>query len=175
MKLAKIKILNTKKAEGVFGMSFGMIFSIILIVFFFAAAFLGIRTFLNWQKCAQIGMFFDDIQNRVDEAWNSPSASYRFNATLPTSIKNVCLINITGNTVNANNIEKAIFNYLKTGYLDPTKNFYLYAPEANLCMNWKNLKHISYANKNPQCFSVINGLVSIKIERKFEDTFPSLL
>ena len=72
MKLTELKKIKSKgkKAE-VFGMSFGMIFSIILIAFFIVIAFIGIRYILNWQKQTQIGLFLRDLQEEVNDAWNS--------------------------------------------------------------------------------------------------------
>jgi hypothetical protein len=165
----------SKKAEGVFGMSFGMIFTIILIVFFFSAAFIGIRAFLNFQTQAEIGLFFQDFQEKIDEAWNSQSSSYTFNTTLPSGIKYICLINVSAPTKNAANIEKEIFTYVKRGYTDPQKNFYLYSPDKDYGMNWAGIKHIQMAESNPQCIPVEDGFVSIKIERNFEDKFPRII
>lgn len=183
MKTKKIKylkrysenIVRSKKGDGVFGLSFGMIFSIILIVFFFSAAFIGIRMFLNLQTQTQIGMFFQDVQTRVDDAWNSPSASYTFNTTLPTGVKYVCFMNVSAPTNGANTIEKGIFTEVKKGYLDPTKNLYLYTPNKDYGMNWAGIKHLSLSSRNPLCIPVVNGLVSMKIERKFEDKFPRII
>jgi len=63
-----------KKAQEVFGMSFGVIFSIILIVFILVVAGIAINHFLGLKKCTQLGLFIEDFANEggdIDKAWNS--------------------------------------------------------------------------------------------------------
>jgi hypothetical protein len=161
--------LKSRKAQGsIFGMSFGMIVSIILIVFFVAAAFMGIRAFLNYQKCATIGMFLDDLQSRVDEAWYAESASYNFTSTLPGGIDYVCFLNMSSPMKNANDQEKGIYQELMNGAIqDYSKNFYLHAPSKDYCIKWKTIKHVDLSQKNPICARVSGGKVKIQITRDY--------
>ena len=100
--------MKNKRGEGVFGLSFSMIFSIILIIFFIIVAFIAIRAFLNMQKTMQISSFFDELQYNVDVAWNSDSSDFVFNYTLPSGVEYVCFVNLTEKTKNPNSYEEAI-------------------------------------------------------------------
>ena len=59
--------------------SFGMIFSILLIVFFIAFAFYGIKKFLGFQDTIKIEKFLDDLQSDVDRVWRGSQASQEKN------------------------------------------------------------------------------------------------
>ncbi|MDP1729011.1 MAG: hypothetical protein Q8L27_02300, partial [archaeon] len=47
-------------------------------------------------------------------------------------------------------------------------NVYLYSPEKDYGINWKEIKYINTTEKNPNCVLVKNGVATIKIERKYE-------
>jgi hypothetical protein len=82
---------NMKKTKkGAMELSFGMIFSIILIIAFMAFAFWGIKKFIDIQKTAQVGMFVDDFKNDVDRVWRSPQSSEKKTYSLPSRIEKVC-------------------------------------------------------------------------------------
>ncbi len=81
--------------RGEINLSFGMIFSIILIIAFLAFGFLGIKQFLKMQTEIQVKLFLQDFQEDVTELYNSepgtdlPDIQY----ILPTYIKQVCFEN----------------------------------------------------------------------------------
>ena len=66
--MKRIYLSKNKKAQGVFGLSFSVIFSIFLIIFFVIIAFIVIKSFLGTQKCAQVALFKDDFQNEIKKA-----------------------------------------------------------------------------------------------------------
>ncbi|MBU3907558.1 MAG: hypothetical protein KKA64_04895 [Nanoarchaeota archaeon] len=78
-------------------LSFGMIFSIILIVVFIAFAFYAIKWFLNYQKTMQIGNFVGDFQADINRIYNSEHGSFERSIArdnpyyLPNNIKKVCI------------------------------------------------------------------------------------
>jgi len=145
-----------------------MIVSIILIVFFIASAFMGIKYFLNYQKCSSIGFFLDDLQNKVDEAWYAQSADYNFTSSLPAGIEYVCFVNLTSPIKNANDAEKSLYDIIQGGAIgDFSKNIYLYAPSKDYCIKWKTIKHIDLSEKNPICMKVFKGKVNINIQRDY--------
>lgn len=55
--------------RGQIKLSFGMIFSIILIIIFLAVVFYVISSILNLSQKAQIGIFIDDFQQDINNAW----------------------------------------------------------------------------------------------------------
>lgn len=70
--------------------SFGMIFSIILIVIFLAFAFYAIKKFLEFQDTLKIEKFFDDLQADVDKTWKGTQSSDIREYSLPKKINEVC-------------------------------------------------------------------------------------
>ena len=76
--------------RGQLNLSFGMIFSIILIIIFIIFAFYAIQKFLSWQNSAQIGKFKNDLQSDIDRIWQSSKGSQEKEYFLPTKIKYVC-------------------------------------------------------------------------------------
>ncbi|MEK6917364.1 MAG: hypothetical protein AABW51_00260 [Nanoarchaeota archaeon] len=80
--------MRNKKAA--MELSFGMIFSIILIIAFVVFAFWGIKKFIDLQKTAQVGIFIDDVKNDVDRIWKSSQSSEKKTYSLPSKIEKVC-------------------------------------------------------------------------------------
>ena len=76
--------------RGALQISFGMLFSVILIVAFIVVAFYAINVFLNLQKCSEMGLYKSDLQSAVDRAWLSEEASEIFEAKVPSNIDFAC-------------------------------------------------------------------------------------
>jgi len=72
--------------------SFGMIFSIILVIVFIAAGFYAIKKFLDLQSTIQVSQFLQDLQTDVDKAWKSPEISRNVKYVLPKKITEICFI-----------------------------------------------------------------------------------
>ncbi len=85
-----------KRAQTVFGMSFGVIFSIIIIIFILAVAIYAINYFLGANNCAKVGLFFSDLQDEIDKAWTSGSYQDKFEGTLPNGIEVLCIGKLFG-------------------------------------------------------------------------------
>jgi hypothetical protein len=109
--------------SGQLNISFGMIFSIILIIIFLAFGFYAIKKFLDLQSSVQIEKFLSDFQSDVDKMWKSVQGSQVVKYTLPTKITSVCFQEdefenlkfvsknvIPGKTINNIDIEKSIGN-----------------------------------------------------------------
>lgn len=78
------------KKRGALELSFGMIFSIILIIVFIAAAIYSIIKFLDFQDTLKIEKFANDLQADVDNLWKSTQGSSPREYSLPTKIISVC-------------------------------------------------------------------------------------
>ncbi len=79
------------KKRGQMKISFGMIFSIILIVAFLAFGFYAIKIFLDMQKDSKVANFMTSFQDDVDKAWKSPKTNQPVSYELPSNIEKVCL------------------------------------------------------------------------------------
>jgi hypothetical protein len=84
------------KKRGKFGqanISFGMIFSIILIIIFLVFGFYAIKKFIDLQQTVQIQQFEKDLQDDVDKMWKSVQGSQEISYVLPKKITAVCFEN----------------------------------------------------------------------------------
>ncbi len=166
--------MKNKRGQGIFGISFGTIFSVILIVFFIVISFIVIKSFLNTQKCAKIGIFIDGFRNDVRDAWNSQSSSFESSGNLPSNLDYVCFANLSEN-FNGDNFD--IENEIGI-YQGQNANLFFY-PNKNTCnMPYHNIEHLDIGKitglKNPYCIAVDDGKVVIQIEKGFNDNLVGL-
>lgn len=78
--------------RGQMKLSFGMIFSIFLIIIFISAAIYFIIKFLDLQESIQIETFENDLQNDIDQMWQSQQGSREVEYPLPKKIIAVCFL-----------------------------------------------------------------------------------
>lgn len=143
------QLLN-KKAD--MNLSFGVIFSIILIAVFIFAAIYGINFFLNYSKCTQVGRFYDSLQREVSETFLSQSTTNKkFEINLPSSIKMVCFANLSESQRGSFSEE---YDLISDSYSADANVFLL--PGGNACnIPYKAIKRINLAeiikDHNPYC------------------------
>jgi hypothetical protein len=82
------QLKDYKKAQT--QISFGVIFSIILIIIFIAFAVYGISKFLSVNKLAQIEKFKADFQADINKMWTSTQGSQSVEYSIPNQIQQVC-------------------------------------------------------------------------------------
>jgi len=147
-------ILN-KRGDGAIGMSFGWLFSLILIIFFIFTAIYGIRAFLNMQSCSKVGMFYDSLQDKIDEAYRSSSSDFEMDVKIP-GISMICFANLSEKITGSSQAyeELTIYEVYKANtFLLPTKK---------ACdMPYKTISHLNISkttlSKNPLCFDISDG------------------
>jgi len=76
--------------RGQLELSFGMIFTLILIAIFIAFAIYVIITFLNFSDKVKIEQFDEAIQEDIDDIWRSPQGNKEVTYSLPTQIEKIC-------------------------------------------------------------------------------------
>ncbi|RMD46115.1 hypothetical protein D6829_00395 [Candidatus Pacearchaeota archaeon] len=154
-----------KRGQQIMGMPFGVIFSIILIVVFIVIAFIAIGSFLDIGRKSSVGLFYKDLQEAVDNAWESQSAEFDFKINLPSGIKKVCFANLS-KTINSND---EVYDEIER-YSVYDANVFLYPPQKAEEMQWKKIRHINLskiiANENPYCVDTSKNL---KIKKGFDD------
>jgi hypothetical protein len=141
-----------KNKKGDINLSFGMIFSIILIAVFIFAAIYGINFFLNYGKCTQVGRFYDDFQRQVSTVFLSQfTENKNFDVLLPSSIKMICFANLSENQ-RGDFIEE--YNSISDYYLDDA-NLFLIPGESACSIPYKNIKRLNIQeiikDHNPYC------------------------
>lgn len=75
--------------------SFGMIFSILIIIFTIATAFYVISVFLRTKSCVDAGFFYDKLDNKAGAAWRATAVSDILTLDVPAKVKAVCFGNLT--------------------------------------------------------------------------------
>ena len=81
-----------ERKRGQIDLSFGLIFSVILIIAFLGFAVYAIINFLGMKDKIEVGKFIDELQGDVDTAWKSSQTLDDFSYFLPVNIKEVCFI-----------------------------------------------------------------------------------
>lgn len=83
--------MNKKRGQS--QISFGMIFSIILIIFFIAFAIFAVIKFIPTTRMAQVESFKNDFQVDINNMWKSTQGSQRVEYFIPNQIEQVCFAN----------------------------------------------------------------------------------
>ena len=162
------------QSRGQMQISFGMIFSIILIVFFLAFAFFGIRAFLGVQGSGETAKFLNDFQSDVEKVWkSSQSSSENEEYTLPAEKSFACFVDFSSS---ARGSKGSIYNELKrASYGKENIVFYPLDFEGTESAEIKyiNLGTIT-ENENPFCISNIDGKVKLRLTKGFEDSLVTI-
>jgi hypothetical protein len=119
-----------RKGQGVLGMPFSVIFSIIIIVAVIAVAVYAIVYFLNLQECTDAGLFYDELQDEVDKAWRSSIYRDVFSGELPSGIEYVCFGYLNQSVSGSGNREMR--DELADDYGRSRDNVFLY-PRSGAC------------------------------------------
>ena len=151
-----------KKAQ--MQISFGMIFSIILIIVFLAFAFYGIKTFMGIQNSAVIGKFFGEFQSDIDTAWRSTESSQEKEYFLPSKLNYVCFADF-GSSANGDN--SGLFSELRANSYGQ-ENIFTY-PTGLFKIESKKTENIDLVEitgeENPFCIEVINGKIRVILSK----------
>ena len=129
--------------KGQMKLSFGMIFSILLIILFIIFAVYGIQKFLTFQKEVKYKTFVDDLQNDVDKMYKSSQGSKQVTYSLPTDTRSICFINPD------NGFDNLIFKSKK--------------PRVN-----ESIEHIIISNE--VCIRNFDGQVKFLLEKNFGES-----
>ena len=78
------------KKRGQMRISFGLIFSIILIIVFLAFAIFGIGKFLGIQGDMKAGKLINDLQVDIDDMWKSSKGSQKVSYPVPKETEAFC-------------------------------------------------------------------------------------
>jgi len=155
-------------------LSFGMMFSIILIIFFIAFAFYIISKFIGLGETFSVGKFVDDFQSNVDKLWKGEKGSQELEYSLPKKIEWVCFANLLDSehgTYKSKDFYESFKKY------SPDNNLFFYPMDVGLDLI--EIEHIDIEkitrDDNPLCFEVKNGKVKIGIEKNFGEALVSVI
>ncbi len=155
-------------------LSFGMIFSIILIIIFIAFAFYAISKFLDIGNTAQVARFTNSLQTDIDKVWRGSQASQEQEYFLPSGIEFICFIDYNSDKRGARDL---IYNELEQTYYE-SENLFFYPLGSAQGLNAKEVKHIDIEKTteedNPLCIEKIKGKVKMRLEKDFGEALVSI-
>ncbi|MDE1848919.1 MAG: hypothetical protein KGH55_02715 [Nanoarchaeota archaeon] len=140
-----------KNRRGQIHLSLGMIFSIILIIFFIAFAFYAIKNFLGLQNTVNISQFYNNLQNDVSTAWHSESSSQKYSYNLPISVSQVCFTNQSNDVVLYGNDGTP----LGTGNID-------------------YINIIAMTANGDDCFNVTSGKINFLLQKNLRESLVTI-
>jgi hypothetical protein len=165
--------MKKKETKGQIELSFGMIFSIILIIIFLGFAFYAIKAFLGFQNNAKAGRFFDQVQSDTDRVWQSAQSSEQQDYVVPSYADLVCLIDFSSG---AKGQKSGIYSELKKTR-SGSENVVFY-PVKFTGFESKELKHLDISkiteNENPFCLNASNGKVSLTLKKDFGEALVTI-
>lgn len=168
MKRGLCRRKNSNK-KGAMELSFGMIFSIILIIAFVTFTFFVVKKFLDFRDTSMIGKFGSEFQDNVNTIWRASSETGdTYEYFLPGDIQGVCILDtkpgarVTDQEIK-NNIEIAFYG---------EENTFLYPNEKAHSLGSKTTEHLDIekitaqsGGENPYCIPTKDGKVRIKISK----------
>jgi len=149
-------------------LSFGMIFSIILIIVFIAFAFYAIQKFLGLSDDIGVGKFSEEVQSDVDKLWKSSQGSQELVYSLPKKIEWACFVDFSdGKSGSHRDFYEEFEKY------SSDNNLFFY-PVGSVELNGFEIEHIEFEGANPLCFENVKGKVSITLKKDFGEELVSV-
>ncbi len=162
------------KKRGQMEISFGMIFSIILIIVFLAFAFYGIKTFLAFQDNAKAGKFFDQMQGDIDRIWREGfQSSEQQEYVVPSSANFVCFVDFSSSEKGVNSV---FYTDLKRAYSG--KENLVFYPVKITGFESKEINNIDIvkttSGDNPLCIKTSNGKVILTLKKDIGEALVTI-
>jgi len=148
-------------------LSFGMIFSVILIIIFLSFAFYVIKMLLDSQAQGTILLFADGLQDDIDKAWKGDQTSQEISYKLPSKIELVCFVDFNSGKKGE---DDDIYTDLRKGLSNGDENLVFYPVGSGKGLDSKLFKHINITSitkeDNPYCIEN-NGKVEIILKKSY--------
>ncbi|MDP1695564.1 MAG: hypothetical protein Q8L29_01470 [archaeon] len=161
------------KKDGQMEITFGMIFSIIIIIVTVSIAFYVIWKFVQTEECINVGFFFDSLDKKVDSAYKATIVKDSFSSNLPSGITAVCFGELDKNAVGSDLTKQ---NELKSNYatLNSNANIYFYPLEQGCGGDFTYHKVAHVTTNNFFCVDVKNEKITISLEKGAYDALVKL-
>lgn len=151
--------------RGQLELSFGMIFTIILIAVFIGFAIYVILTFLNFSDKVKIEQFEEELQKDIDDIWKSPQGNKEVSYSLPKQIERVCFFDKSSPARGKDSSLHNLFIMLSL-----KENLMFYPEASGEGDNGITLQHIDIAKitkaNNPYCVNN-TGKINFKISMNY--------
>jgi len=137
------------KKRGQMKLSFGMIFSIILIIIFIAFAFFGIKEFLKFQEEIKYKQFLEDLNSQTEKIYGLSKVSDPWTYSLPNKVTKICFIKNS---------------------IDSSRNLAIYTSGTNQYLEEK-VQYIdldkTLGNSDELCFPKKDGKVTLLLTKNY--------
>ncbi|PIZ82639.1 hypothetical protein COX97_03745 [Candidatus Pacearchaeota archaeon CG_4_10_14_0_2_um_filter_05_32_18] len=154
---------NNNNTKAQIDISFGMIFSLILIAVFIAVAIFAIKAFLEQKKSISEGIIVRDLQTEVDRIWRSSQGetNYKFERRISDKITHVCFYDrekqISGGFQDMGKELK------RTGSSEANLYFY---PVRESSLESAKIDNINMVlSMNPYCIPTEGGFIEITLSK----------
>jgi hypothetical protein len=149
--------------RGQLNISFGAIFSIIIIVATLAVAGYVIYQFVRGTNQVNCALFYDDFQKDINRAWASDGeTSYIFSGNVPSGAEKVCFGFLSQDVPDSDDLEA--YNFFKK--INTIKeNLYIYPKDA--CGDSRYKFEIKNAESDSFfCVDIVSGSASLRISKE---------
>ena len=157
------------KNRGQIKLSFGMIFSIILIVIFLLFAFYVVQKFLNLKSSMEVGRFVEDLQNEVDKMWKSSQGSQEKEYLISSKVEQIYFIDYNSESRGKSS---ELYQKLKQVYYGD-ENLFFYPIGSGNGLDAKMIEHLDIEkiteDENPYCIESEKGKLKITISKNFNE------
>ena len=167
-------MIKGEDKRGQFEISFGMIFSIFIIIATVGVAFYVITQFLGVNECAGIGSFYDDFQREVTKAWQSTISKGVYEGKLPNSIEYVCFA-VPGKPYTGTKYKvqyEALKDTIQSFGIDENRNVFLYPSKGCNGMEYYSMEHIAVSDFF--CSAVVDGKMKVNFSKDVSDALVKL-
>ncbi|MBU2053009.1 MAG: hypothetical protein KJ721_02055 [Nanoarchaeota archaeon] len=155
-------------------LSFGMIFSIILIIVFIAFAFFAVKKLLGMQDSIKVGQFADKLQSDIDKIWKGSQGSQMETYTLPSKIEFICFVDYSSSRRGP---KQSYYGELKQVYYEG-EDMILYPIGSGAGSDSFKILHLNIEkitdNENPYCIENKKGKVELIIEKDFGENLVGI-
>ncbi len=163
--------------RGAIELSFGMIFSIIIMIAIIGVAVYAITAFLQIGKTSQLSLFHQSFQGTIDDVWSSSITNKVVSFFLPNSIELVCFGNLAGSSYNPQYENE--FRDLKrysSGFEQDNTNRFLYPSTKAGELAYKKVDKVDLNAliNGFDCFEVRDGNVRIRLEKNEFDSLVKI-
>ena len=162
------------KKRGQMKLSFGMIFSIILIVIFISFSIYAITKFLDLRDSTQVLKFTSDLQADIDKMWRGSQGSVEKEYFIPKEVVYVCFRNYASE---GTGLRKNFYDEFLQAYFEK-ENLFFYPVGSGEGLDSKEIKHIDLnkttETENPFCIQNTDGKIKIIIKKDFGEALVTI-
>jgi hypothetical protein len=159
-----------RRGKGQIQLSFGIIFSIIIIIATIVVAFYVIGYFLDLSKCTKVGLFYDGLKKDVDKAWRADITQGIYKNELPSGIKKVCFGNSSQQYAKEDEEQFAYFSSRSVAGMNG-----LFYPPEKACDSELAFFKVEHAVTDKFfCVPVASGTAKVKLSKGSADALVKL-